>query len=101
MFIKMKKMGVKSFLVFAFMFVIVTGVIATTSIYIAAPIDHGTLGVSNTSVVGNILQITTGDPTDLIQNIGDWIPCWGVNPWSKDGQWIVYQSATNGTSESK
>jgi len=63
-----------------------------------AIIDHGTTGVANTTLVKNVLQITPGDPANPTANIRDWIPCWGVNPWSQDGQWIVYQSQMGGGS---
>ncbi len=57
-----------------------------------AAIDWGKEGVAAGAPVANILQITPGDPDDSNAEVQDWIPCWGVNPWSYDGQWIVYQS---------
>ncbi|HDP26074.1 MAG TPA: hypothetical protein ENN34_11615 [Deltaproteobacteria bacterium] len=47
--------------------------------------DWGTTGVYDTDVVENILQITASPYRDRVQ-------CWGSNPWSPDGRWIVYQS---------
>jgi len=87
----MKKMGLKGLFIIAFLCLAVIGVMASTP-WVAPPIDHGKLGVADTSLVRSILQITTGDPETENTKIKDWIPCWGVNPWSKDGEWIVYQS---------
>lgn len=90
MLLKIKKIGIKWWLVFALLFLVVTSVYAA--------IDHGLLGVADDAVV-KILQITPGDPDNPNNlNIRDWIPCWGVNPWSKDSQWIVYQSQPDQTS---
>lgn len=63
-----------------------------------AAIDWGTTGVADTSLVKSILQLTPGNPLLPEENVQDWVPCWGVNPWSKDGQWIVYQSRIGGGS---
>ena len=48
-------------------------------------INHGQKGVAAGTPVGDILQVT-------IHEYDDWAPCWGAFPWSKDGEWIVYQS---------
>ncbi|HNQ35256.1 MAG TPA: hypothetical protein PKN80_04245 [bacterium] len=58
-----------------------------------ASINHGLLGVFDDDVVESIVQITPGDPLNPTQSAKDWVPCWGVNPWSYDGEWIVYQAA--------
>ena len=50
-------------------------------------------------MVDNILQITTG--TQETPNARDWIPCWGVNPWSYDGQWLLYQSQIGSGSDNQ
>lgn len=55
-------------------------------------IDWGKEGVAPDAPVTNILQITPGDPAAPEADVEDSIPCWGVNPWSYDGEWIVYQS---------
>ena len=85
----MKRMGLKEFYYFRFHFFNGYRSSGLSTKYLAPPINHGTLGVADTSLVDNILQITTGTPET--PNAKDWIPCWGVNPWSYDGQWVVYQ----------
>jgi len=47
-------------------------------------IDWKTLGVADTGMVDNILQITTNPWDDVSQ-------CWGDNPWGPNGEWVVYQ----------
>ncbi len=67
-----------------------------------AAIDHELDGVANESLVEGILQITPGNPALPEENALDWVPCWGVNPWSYDGQWIVYHSQIgSGTGSNK
>jgi len=92
-----KKSGI--IIIVAFIFLTVAGVMAT--------IDHERLGVADEGLafVTGILQIThdalEGEPA--YTQIVDWIPCWGVNPWSADGTKIVYQSQpeyTNGSTGS-
>jgi Tol biopolymer transport system component len=96
----MKRVGLKKFIFFVFIFLTVTGVVGfALPIYLAPPINHGTLGVVDTSIVDNILQITTGTPETPTAK--DWIPCWGVNPWSYDGQWVVYHSQIGGGSSNQ
>ena len=51
----------------------------------AGTINHRQKGVAAGAPVGDILQVT-------IHEYDDWAPCWGAFPWSKDGEWIVYQS---------
>ncbi|HNY51734.1 MAG TPA: hypothetical protein PLV50_14960 [Smithella sp.] len=89
----MKKRNLKWLFVFALVLLTFTGVMAVPSmVWVEPPIDHGTLGVADKSLVESVLQLTTGNPETQYSNVRDWVPCWGVNPWSKDGQWIVYQS---------
>ncbi|HNS31713.1 MAG TPA: hypothetical protein PKN36_01905 [bacterium] len=57
-----------------------------------AAIDHGMLGVIDNGMGEGVLQLTPGNPATPAASERDWIPCWGVNPWSYDGQWVVYQS---------
>jgi Tol biopolymer transport system component len=56
--------------------------------------DHELEGVADGAPVVNIFQIT---PTlDAEENpvglYSDKVPCWGPNPWSPDGEWVVYQT---------
>jgi phospholipase/lecithinase/hemolysin/Tol biopolymer transport system component len=53
-------------------------------------IDWKTLGVSDTTMVENILQITVNPYDDRVQ-------CWGTNPWGPKGEWIVYTSRVDGS----
>lgn len=51
--------------------------------------DHGLLGVGDTDLVENIYQLT--DNAD-----DDWAQCWGSQPFSPDGQAIVFTAETGG-----
>lgn len=83
------KKRTKYFLIFVLTFLVATSVWAA--------IDHETLGVAPGAPVTNILQITGLNDGSTNVDARDWIPCWGVNPWSRDGQKIVYQSKIDGT----
>ncbi|MDI6797103.1 MAG: hypothetical protein QMD09_09160, partial [Desulfatibacillaceae bacterium] len=61
-------------------------------------INHGLLGVHPDiqGEVDGILQVTTVHEEEDGAEWGEysnWIPSWGANPWSSDGEKIVYQSA--------
>ena len=47
--------------------------------------ENWTTGIAAGAPMDNILQVTMHDGDDMA-------PCWGAFPWSKDGEWIVYQS---------
>jgi len=70
-------------------FVVVLAISVTLSGAVRADdegtINHGQKGVAPGAPVGDILQVT-------IHEYDDWEPCWGAFPWSRDGEWIVYQS---------
>jgi Tol biopolymer transport system component len=60
-------------------------------------INHGLLGVHPDiqGDVDGILQVTTVHEDDEWGEGGsssNWVPSWGANPWSSDGEKIVYQS---------
>lgn len=68
----------------------------------SAAYDWGTKGVSDTSKVTNIVQLTSDEAAG--QNFlmtGGCPDCNGSNvqPWSKDGQWIAFTSQVDGTND--
>lgn len=67
-----------------------------------AATNWGTKGVSDTSKVSNIVQLTTGTDTGLSYFLGSVYPSGNkgnVQPWSKDGKWITFTAEVGGTGE--
>jgi len=56
------------------------------------PWDWGTTGVADTSTVIKVLQLTDDTGDNQLNSGTEFMP----SPWSKDGQWIVYENVTEG-----
>ena len=72
--------------------------LSTTAWSAEAPYDWGTTGVSDTSRVQNILQITDNLYNDGPVDGNNAIYSFGPLPWDKNGEWIVYTSEIGASS---